>query len=124
MDKISRTIYCIKEISDIIKKHNPEDEISWKNDKLNNWIEIRDIAIIAHFPNDGLSKKMAEQAFKMDIEELDSKTKDEGILFWINNEEKNPVLLISANNETVLKSQLENNNYLKVMLNGMFHLNR
>lgn len=122
LEKVTRTIYSINEIAEIIKKQKPDDEINWNNGKLNEWVEKKDIAIIVHFPDDGLSRKMADQAFKMELENLDRKTKEDGILFWVNNEEKYPVLLISARNETVLKSQLENNNHLKILLNGMFNL--
>jgi len=35
-----------------------------------------------------------------------------------------PLLTLSSRNEMVLKAQLENNQYLKVLLNGVFYLNR
>ena len=124
LSRVTRTIYTIAEISKIIEKYKPLEEINWNNNNLNSWVEKKDIAIIVHFPNDGLSKRMATEAFKMDINNLDKKTNEEGIIFWIDKEEKNPTLLISARNETVLKSQLENNNYLKIILNGMFHLEK
>lgn len=124
LDKTTRTIYCHKEISQIIEKIVPKDAISWKNDNLNEWVNKKDIGIVIHFPNDGMTQTMANEAFKQSLESLDQKTIQEGLLFWIDNEEKYPLMLISASNETVLKAQLENNQYFKVLLNGMFYLNR
>ncbi len=124
LEKVSRTIYASSEICEVLEKHVPKDVITWNKQPLNTWIEKKDIGIIIHFPDDGLNEKMAAQAFKMNIEQLDQKTEDNGILFWVDKEEKYPVLLISARNETVLKSQLENNNHFKVLINGMFYLQR
>ena len=124
LDKVTRTIYSSSEVCEVIEKYIPKDVISWNKQNLNGWVEKKDIAIIIHFPDDGLNEKMAKQAFKMDIETLDKKTEEEGILYRVDKEEKYPVLLISARNETVLKSQLENNNHLKVLLTGMFYLQR
>lgn len=124
LDNVTRTIYASNEMCELIKKTIPNDAISWNKQSLNNWIENKDIGIIIHFPDDGLNEKIALKSFKMGIEELDKKTENDGILYWVDKEEKYPVLLISARNETVLKSQLENNNYLKVLLNGMFYLQK
>lgn len=124
LEKVSRTIYASSEICEAIEKHVPKDVISWKKNALNTWVENKDIGIIIHFPDDGINEKMAMQAFKMGVAELDKKTEEEGILYWVDKEEKHPILLISARNEAVLKAQLENNNYLKVLLNGMFYLKR
>mgnify|MGYP001232471266 CR=1 FL=1 len=124
IDKTTRTIYCHKEISELILKIIPEDAIGWKGKSLNEWIHKKDIAIVIHFPNDGITQAMSNEAFKLPLETLDQKTEQEGLLFWVDNEEKYPLLLISAQNETVLKAQLENNKYLKIVLNGMFFLKR
>jgi len=124
IEKLTRTIYSSKEICEVIEKYIPSDVISWKKQSLNRWIDKKDIGIIIHFPDDGLTEKMAMQAFKKEIESLDKNTEEKGILYWVDKEEKNPILLISARNEIVLKSQLENNNQLKILLNGMFYLQR
>jgi hypothetical protein len=124
LDKTTRTIYCHREISDLIEKMIPADAVSWKNNSLNEWVNHKDISIIIHFPGDGMTQAMADQAFRQSLETLDQKTEQEGLLYWVDKEEKNPLLLISARNETVLKAQLENNQYLKVLLNGMFYLGR
>ncbi len=121
LDRITRTIYSSSDICNFIQKDIPKDAISWNKQSLNKWIDNKDIGIIIHFPDDGMNEKMAMQTFKMKIEDLDKKTEDNGILFWVDKEADFPVLLISARNETVLKSQLENNNYLKVLLNGMYY---
>ncbi len=124
LENVTRTIYSSSEIFDIFKKHIPADVIRWNKKPLNSWVEDKDIGIIVHFPDDGINNKMASEAFKMDVEELDTKTENDGILYWVDNDEKHPILLISARNEAVLKSQIENNNHLKVLLNGMFYMQR
>lgn len=120
----TRTVYAINEVCEIIEKYIPQEVIHWKIDTPHSWIKRKDIAIIVHFPDDGINQKLAKQAFKMDVDVLDRKTNEKGILFWVDKEEKYPLMLISARNETILKSHLENNLQLKVMLNGMFHLKR
>jgi hypothetical protein len=120
--KVTRTIYAHEEICQIIEKQKPDEAISWEYKNINEWVDRKDIAIIVHFPDDGTSNSIANKVFRMDLEVLDKKTNEEGVVFWVNKEEKYPILIISARNETILKSQLENNHYLKVLLNGMFSL--
>lgn len=120
--KVTRTIYAHEEICRVIENKRPDKAISWEYRNINEWVDRKDISIVVHFPDDGISKSIAKDVFRKDLELLDTKTNKEGIVFWVNNEEKYPMLIISARNETVLKSQLENNHYLKVLLGGMFSL--
>lgn len=122
VDHVSRTFYGLNEVFVSIDKYRPIEEIHWNRNKLNNWLDKRDIAIVVHFPNDALSTEMAMTAFKMSVQSLDKLTKEKGIVFWVDEQQKHPILLISAQNQIVLKSHLENNNHLKVLLRGMFHL--
>jgi len=117
-----RTIYAIEDVCKIIEQNKPEEAMSWQHAHLNQLSEDPGIAIVVHFPDDGLSNKLSIQIFKMELAQLDSVTNNQGIFFWVNNEAQSPMLLISTRNESILKSHMANNHYLNVLLRGMFHL--
>jgi len=105
----ARTIYGDREPVELLYPERPQGVEGWSGMYFDAWGENQDAAIFVHVPGDSMSNMFSLAAYGMSLRELDRRARDEGVVFFWNENAPNPALAIAARDLETLTDALERN---------------
>jgi transglutaminase-like putative cysteine protease len=117
----ARTIYGDREPVELLYPERPQAVEGWSGMYFDAWGENQDAAIFVHVAGDSMSNMFSLAAYGMNLRELDRRARDEGVVFFWNEDAPNPALAIAARDLEALTDALKRNRGLRTALNEIWH---
>ena len=119
----SNTCYGDQEPTGAVLNHfKPKKATDWDGMFFEGWEERQNLAIIVHVIGDSLTDTFSRKSYKKSLVELNKETRQKGLIFWLDESHKKPVLLISAVSINKIKEELNSNDEFLSVLNKMWEL--
>lgn len=105
----AKTIYGDREPVELLYPYRPHGAAGWSGSYFDAWGENQDAAIFVHVPGDSMSNMFSLAAYGVSLRELDRRAREDGIVFFWNENAPNPALAIAASDVATLAEALDRN---------------